>query len=577
MVQCTLIWAGIGVMMAVSGALLGWVVFPRAVHEKVIEATELRQGTDQYKRWEALPQPLDFKVYIFNVTNPYEVMQGRRPKVVEVGPYVYFQYRQKDNIRFSRDRSKVHYSQQQMYVFDPESSYPLTENDDLTVLNMHMNSILQIIDNQAKETITNFRSDVNNTLEKIPVVRVIKRIIERTTPIQSILQIAEDETYDSLRLINAELNRIFGRPDTMFLRTTPKQFLFDGVPFCVNVIGIAKAICKEIEKRNTKTIRTMPDGSLRFSFFSHKNMTDDGMFTINTGIKDPSRTQMIELWNGRTTLDVWNNRSSGLPSACNKIRGTDGSGYPPFRTGIERMTIFSTDICRTVDIKLTGSSSYEGIPALRYEIDGNFLHEIGPEYGNECYCVNKIPKSIVKSNGCLYKGALDLSNCFDAPVVLTLPHMLGVDEEYTALIDGMDPEPERHQIFVDVEPYTGTPLTGGKRVQFNMFLRRIDAIKLTDRLQPTLFPVIWIDEGIALNEDMVKLIDDSLMKVLSLLDIVQWALIAVGLLLAVLMPIVYFVKRCRGNDSRSVSPAVTATTSAASLSMATGVTSDRNK
>uniref|UniRef100_A0AAG5D386 Sensory neuron membrane protein 2 n=1 Tax=Anopheles atroparvus TaxID=41427 RepID=A0AAG5D386_ANOAO len=441
MVQCTLIWAGIGVVMAVSGALLGWVVFPRAVHEKIIENTELRQGTDQYKRWEALPQPLDFKVYIFNVTNPYEVMQGRRPKVVEVGPYIYFQYRQKDNIRFSRDRSKVSYSQQQMYVFDPESSYPLTENDELTVLNMHMNSILQIIDNQAKETITNFRSDVNNTLEKIPVVRLIKRIIERTTPIQSILQIAEDETYDSLRLINVELNRIFGRPDTMFLRTTPKQFLFDGVPFCVNVIGIAKAICKEIEKRNTKTIRTMPDGSLRFSFFSHvshgkevqplagkggqlrfflvflpcglqKNMTDDGMFTINTGIKDPSRTQMIELWNGRTTLDVWNNRSSGLPSSCNRILGTDGSGYPPFRTGVERMTIFSTDICRTVDIKLTGSSSYEGIPALHYEIDGNFLHDIGPEYGNECYCVNKIPKSIVKSNGCLYRGALDLSNCF---------------------------------------------------------------------------------------------------------------------------------------------------------------------
>ena len=92
--------------------------------------------------------------------------------------------------------------------------------------------------------------------------------------VQSILQIAEDETYDSLRLINVELNRIFGRPDTMFLRTTPKQFLFDGVPFCVNVIGIAKAICKEIEKRNTKTIRTMPDGSLRFSFFSHVGCGD---------------------------------------------------------------------------------------------------------------------------------------------------------------------------------------------------------------------------------------------------------------------------------------------------------------
>lgn len=55
----------------------------------------------------------------------------------------------------------------------------------------------------------------------------------------------------------------------MFLRTTPKEFLFDGVPFCVNVIGIAKAICKEIEKRNTKTIRVLPDGSMKFSFFNH--------------------------------------------------------------------------------------------------------------------------------------------------------------------------------------------------------------------------------------------------------------------------------------------------------------------
>uniref|UniRef100_A0A8D8NYF0 Sensory neuron membrane protein 2 n=4 Tax=Culex pipiens TaxID=7175 RepID=A0A8D8NYF0_CULPI len=563
MVQCTLVLAGIGVFMAVGGALLGWVVFPGAVHDKIIENTELRQGTPQFKRFEALPQPLDFKVFIFNVTNPYEVQMGKRPRVVEVGPYIYFQYRQKDNIRFSRDRSKVHFSQQQLYVFDAESSYPLTENDPLMVLNMHMNSILQIIDNQAKETITNFRSDVNNTLEKIPIVRVIKRIIEKTTPIQSILQIAEDETYDSLRLINVELNRIFGRPDSMFLRTTPKEFLFDGVPFCVNVIGIAKAICKEIEKRNTKTIRVLPDGSMKFSFFNHKNMTEDGIYTINTGVKNALETQMIEFWNGKNMLDKWSNSSRGSSMTCNKIEGTDGSGYPPFREGVQRMTIFSSDICRTVDIKYVGSSSYEGIPAARYVTDDNFLNKIGPEHNNDCYCVNRIPKAIVKANGCLYEGALDLSTCFDAPVVLTLPHMMGAAEEYTSLIDGMHPNPEKHQIFVDVEPLTGTPLNGGKRVQFNMFLRRIDSIRLTDRLPTTLFPVLWIEEGIALNEDMVKLIDDSLMKILTILDIVQWTMIAIGLFLAISMPILYFTKR--RPSSGTITPTLTTTTSAASI------------
>ncbi|XP_055621367.1 sensory neuron membrane protein 2 isoform X2 [Toxorhynchites rutilus septentrionalis] len=530
MVQWTLVWAGIGVLIAISGALLGWIVFPAAVHEKIIENTELRQDTPQFKRWEVIPQPLDFKVYLFNVTNPYEVQMGRRPRVVEVGPYIYFQYRQKDNIRFSRDRTKVHFSQRQTYLFDAESSYPLTENDQITVLNMHMNSILQI---------------------------------------------AEDETYDSLRLINVELNRIFGRPDSMFLRTTPKEFLFDGVPFCVNVIGIAKAICKEIEKRNTKSVKMMPDGSMKFAFFNHKNMTDDGVYTVNTGIKDASQMHMIENWNGRTMLDKWSNRSLGLSAVCNRVYGTDGSGYPPFREGVQKMTIFSSDICRTVDIKYVGPSSYEGITAMRYETDNNFLHEIGPEYGNQCYCINQIPKAIVKSNGCLHRGALDLSACLDAPVVITPPHMMGVAEEYSGLIDGMHPDPDKHQIFVDVEPLTGTPLNGGKRVQFNMFLRRIDSIRLTDRLQTTLFPVLWIDEGIALNDDMVKLIDDSLMKVLSLLDIIQWCMIVIGLLLAIVLPVVYFVKR--KSVPPPITPTLTTTTSAASIPDVNGLRDNPSK
>jgi CD36 family len=41
---------------------------------------------------------------------------------------------------------------------------------------------------------------------------------------------------------------------------------------------------------------------------------------------------------------------------------------------------------------------------------------------------------------------------------------------------------------------TGAPLRGGKRAQFNMFLRPIDHITITAGLTNTLFPVIWIDE-----------------------------------------------------------------------------------
>lgn len=41
---------------------------------------------------------------------------------------------------------------------------------------------------------------------------------------------------------------------------------------------------------------------------------------------------------------------------------------------------------------------------------------------------------------------------------------------------------------------TGYPIRGGKRVQFNMFLRAIDQIDITKNLLTVLLPILWIDE-----------------------------------------------------------------------------------
>jgi len=67
-------------------------------------------------------------------------------------------------------------------------------------------------------------------------------------------------------------------------------------------------------------------------------------------------------------------------------------------------------------------------------------------------------------------------NILDAPVVGTLPHFYDADERYNLLIDGMNPMEANHSIFMDLEPTTGSPVRGGKRMQFNMFLKRISQI-----------------------------------------------------------------------------------------------------
>lgn len=59
------------------------------IYSHIQQNVRLVKGTDQYGRWVEVPQPLDFKVYIFNVTNVDEIQRGLQPKVEEIGPYVY--------------------------------------------------------------------------------------------------------------------------------------------------------------------------------------------------------------------------------------------------------------------------------------------------------------------------------------------------------------------------------------------------------------------------------------------------------------------------------------------------------
>lgn len=96
-------------------------------------------GSEAFERWQNLPQPLDYKVYLFNVTNPDDVLKGALPIVNEVGPYVYRLHNSKLVTNISPDKSIVSFKNIQKYVFDSEATAPRTQNDNLVVLNVHLN------------------------------------------------------------------------------------------------------------------------------------------------------------------------------------------------------------------------------------------------------------------------------------------------------------------------------------------------------------------------------------------------------------------------------------------------------
>lgn len=74
---------------------------------------------------------------------------------------------------------------------------------------------------------------------------------------------------EQLGMLNPEIGYVFGQSESIFVQTTARRFLFDGVPMCVEVNGTAEFICDLVKSRELNTMKEMPDGRINFSMFGH--------------------------------------------------------------------------------------------------------------------------------------------------------------------------------------------------------------------------------------------------------------------------------------------------------------------
>ncbi|XP_022122012.2 lysosome membrane protein 2 [Pieris rapae] len=228
------------------------------------------------------------------------------------------------------------------------------------------------------------------------------------------------------------------------------------------------------------------NGKLRFDNFGllvTKNGTVPDRLTINTGENDKDKINILEKYNGDTILPYWSS------TECNSIEGSDGTIFPPSMLDKNRtIYIFYGNLCRRLPFNYVKNVDIgDGIELLRYSMPRTVFDDPAHYSPNQCYCN-------IDTATCPPRGVIDITSCtMGAPLVASFPHFYLGDPKLREPFEGLEPNPELHDSYLDIHPTLGISLSGQSSLQLNIIVRKSSILGTLNFLEDKMIlPIAWI-------------------------------------------------------------------------------------
>nr|CAH7721426.1 unnamed protein product [Callosobruchus chinensis] len=155
---------------------------------------------------------------------------------------------------------------------------------------------------------------------------------------------------------------------------------------------------------------------------------------------------------------------------------------------------------------------------------GSWIGTNRPE--NTCFCKGE----------CIPSGVFNVSACRqNSPSFLSFPHFYAADPYYTDLVRGMQPDRNKHQFYIIIQPKSGIVMEIYARMQVNMLLQPVNHIRLYEKVPKVFIPLFYFTQTVHLRDElaanlrMIQSMPDYanyLMLILCLLGLISicWAL-----------------------------------------------------
>eukprot|EP00730_Choanoeca_flexa_P013599 TRINITY_DN5498_c0_g1_i2.p1 TRINITY_DN5498_c0_g1~~TRINITY_DN5498_c0_g1_i2.p1 ORF type:complete len:557 (+),score=145.85 TRINITY_DN5498_c0_g1_i2:140-1810(+) len=418
--------------------------------------------------------PMYMTFWMWNLTNPDAVLTGAKPHVELIGPFDYQEIRLKDDIGWSTDGTRVHYTYSRNFyklknkcksgVLYPTEPCSLDDSMLMTTANIPLMQIVGLVGQLANAP--NTSNFVRNLL---------------IDAIQGIAN-SNNETIFMQRPVKEV---IWGYKDPMITEiNTALVGILDALNISAAGLGLPLPEIVRIQENNPLTTRTNQSeiytgsGNIENIFTFTKWTGYEGHTDTWAGSKCPNTTQGQE-------YIKW----------ANMINGTEALSFRPNLKPGDSLYVFSDDLHRASRLVHTDTVKTKGIETFRFTIAPDNLRN-----------ASEVPW-MCAFDAYQPTGTLNLEAFTGGPVYASKHHFLDADPIYLSMVSGVSP-PERdlHDTTLDIEPHTGSSFNVHQRLQINVQMQRVDGFKQFQDLQDGGFylPVTKVDEHGMVTDDLVN-------------------------------------------------------------------------
>jgi len=474
----------LGLVFSVGG------VFAKLVKDNVNEKVQLKPGGLVYKEWVKASIPIYMQCFVFNLTNPDEVLAGLEiPSMTQIGPYSYRELRSNEVANWTSDKSIVTFMPNRTYIFDPETSCDGCD-------------------------------DINDSFVTVNIPLLA-----------SALKLKNSDLTDYSGCLSLLQNVLDGYQIELFHSKSVHEILWGYTDLLLKTIVHTRDIahCPAMVSEGVK-----PFVQLQY------NNSHYGISAVNTGQVDISKLKQFTMWRGKTHLTWWSDKYA------NMINGTDGTQFSPTVSKDDPLQIFIPDICRSGYITYESTVTIKDIDLYRFIIPNELYLSGDVHEPNKGFCVSPgcLPTGLLNISVC---------QPMNHPVVVSPPHFYQGNKSLLKTVSGLDPVKSAHETYLDVEPITGIVMRAAKRFQINVALESVDILKqTTGNFKPVFLPVMFVNESALISDEKAKEFRDKVYGVIKLTKVIQYILIGLGafcILVAIVLAIVLFCARGRVRES----------------------------